>query len=427
MTERIYDKNGWFEIPANPLSRVGVFDYLGKSVGAEDSNAVYKVYRPAAELSRPETLNSFRLVPLVIDHAMLGKATPNSIPAEDKGVHGVIGDNVWFDSEKEMLYGNLKVFSDKAIQRTNRATIDLSLGYLAKYRKEPGVYKGQAYDYVQYDILGNHVADVGNNGRMGHEVSVLDTFNVTFDMKDCKVAVNQKWVDEMVAKFAPKKASDAGIFYAAMDEEIKKTENLTLEDVVALLKATGPKLATFDAKDDPNDDDDEWEPEFDAKGEPVMDEAGKPKMKKKVKADPNADPKDNETMDAKIKAAISATVTQMSATMDSAIAKAVAPFKAEIEQLKSAGGVKGVVTMIAERDKLAGDLSKFLGVFDHKEMTLAEVAKYGVDKLEIPSTAGQEFSSVRAWLHNRPVPTPTYGMDNRDKNGKSSVDAFIAS
>src|ERR1700761_1358150 len=97
MSARVSDTNGWYEIADNPLSRVGVFEYSGASIGAPDPNRMYKVYRPAEELADPETLNSFRLVPLVDNHRMLGKATPDSIPAEQYGVHGVIGDNVRYD------------------------------------------------------------------------------------------------------------------------------------------------------------------------------------------------------------------------------------------------------------------------------------------------------------------------------------------
>ena len=41
-TARRYDGNGWFEIAANPLSKVGVFPYTGASIGAPD---------PAAQLT----------------------------------------------------------------------------------------------------------------------------------------------------------------------------------------------------------------------------------------------------------------------------------------------------------------------------------------------------------------------------------------
>lgn len=34
MTKRQYDLNGWLEVKDNPISKVGVFDYLGFEIGA---------------------------------------------------------------------------------------------------------------------------------------------------------------------------------------------------------------------------------------------------------------------------------------------------------------------------------------------------------------------------------------------------------
>ena len=89
MTSRKLDENGYISIAANPISRVGVFEYLGSSLpGAEDPNKVYKVYRPEDALNNEETLESFKLVPIVDDHEWLGQ---EGTPAEQHGVHGSTG------------------------------------------------------------------------------------------------------------------------------------------------------------------------------------------------------------------------------------------------------------------------------------------------------------------------------------------------
>jgi hypothetical protein len=85
------DRNGFKEIKDNPLSKVGVFPYLGKEIpGAPDPTAIYYVYRPEEELAHPDCINSFKLLPWVDEHTLLGDL-PGAVPAEQKGVHGVIG------------------------------------------------------------------------------------------------------------------------------------------------------------------------------------------------------------------------------------------------------------------------------------------------------------------------------------------------
>ena len=47
-TARHNDANGFITIDANPISRAGVFEYLGSSIDPQaEPNKLYKVYRPA--------------------------------------------------------------------------------------------------------------------------------------------------------------------------------------------------------------------------------------------------------------------------------------------------------------------------------------------------------------------------------------------
>ena len=172
MSARIEDTNGWYEVKNNPLSKVGVFQYLGSEIGAPDPQRIYNVYRPASELSSKACLDSFKLLPLVDDHTMLGTVNGRKVtPAEKKGVHGVIGEDVSF--AKNTLRGNIKVFSDSLKTAIDYGKKELSLGYKCKYEPCQGVFDGQSYDYIQKDIRGNHLALV-QNGRMGKEVAVQD-------------------------------------------------------------------------------------------------------------------------------------------------------------------------------------------------------------------------------------------------------------
>lgn len=179
MSARRRDINRWFTVENNPLSKAGVFPYLGRSIGAPEPGRVYMVLRPPEELGDPETVASFRLLPFVDEHVMLGPEAEGFMPAEDKGVHGVIGEQTYWDPEDETLYGNLKVWSEKLAWDLDPKNPDrkreISCGYRCVYDFTPGVYKGVRYDAVQRVLRGNHLALV-QRGRMGPEVAVLDQF-----------------------------------------------------------------------------------------------------------------------------------------------------------------------------------------------------------------------------------------------------------
>ena len=198
ITERIYDHNGWFEVKNNPLSLVGVFPYAGVSLpGAPDSNRTYMVYRPADELASPECVDSFKLLPWIDNHIMLGSEDDGLTPAEQKGIQGVIGEDVYFTTENfpdGALVGNIKVFSEAMSTLIAAGKKELSCGYRCTYDWTPGVYNGVSYDCIQRNIRGNHLALV-NAGRMGSKVAVLDSedcFVFTVDAKDIDMAEENK-------------------------------------------------------------------------------------------------------------------------------------------------------------------------------------------------------------------------------------------
>ena len=229
------DTNGFFEVKNNPLSKVGVFDYSGAMIGAEDKSKIYKVYRPASELKAKECIDSFKLLPFVDDHTMLGK---DATPAEQKGVQGVIGEDVYF--KDGVLYGNIKVFSEALKSKIENGKIELSCGYRCSYVFEEGTYEGQKYEAIQKDIRGNHLALV-DEGRMGKEVAVLDSMVFTLDGKEIIMEEEIKKLQEALAaltekvsaltkdadekKAADKKAKDEeDAAKKAKDETVKKDE-----------------------------------------------------------------------------------------------------------------------------------------------------------------------------------------------------------
>ena len=98
----------------------------------------------------------------------------------------------------------------------------------------------------------------------------------------------------------------------------------------------------------------------------------------------------------------------------------------EISSLKG-GMTKSLLSEVAKRDELANKLSSFVGVFDHAEKTLGEVAAYGVEKLGIKCDKGQELAVLQGFLHNRSAkPEAGFALDSKEQGGKDNeIDAYI--
>lgn len=170
---KIIDHNNFWYIEKNPISKTGVFPYLGREIGYPglEPNKIYYVLRSEQELMSPEAIKSFELLPITKGHRMLGPQEQGLTPAEKIPQQGVVGEKVF--AEGDTLYANIKVTSEQAKNDINNGLKELSLGYFCQWAQESGDYKGQHYDFVQKNIRGNHLAIVPL-GRMGHDVRVMD-------------------------------------------------------------------------------------------------------------------------------------------------------------------------------------------------------------------------------------------------------------
>lgn len=174
---KVKDTNGFWEIKHNPISKVGVFPYMGRSISDDcEPDKVYYVYRPATTLAQSVDTWDNPPKPFINDHEMLGEGFSK---IDDRPVQGVIHNPVF---EDDVLYADISVYSESLKKKIEGGKKELSLGYFCKYRKEKGVYKGQAYDFVQEDMVGNHIALV-DNGRCGSDVKVFDS-KCTMDSLD---------------------------------------------------------------------------------------------------------------------------------------------------------------------------------------------------------------------------------------------------
>jgi hypothetical protein len=357
------DYNGYITVTDRPISKVGVFPYLGKSIGAPNPDRVYKVLRPLKELSNKETIESFKLVPLIDEHEMLGS---EATPAEKKGVQGTLGENVYF--KDNTLFGNLKVFSESLKNLIEGGKKELSLGYKCKYIFEEGEFNGEKYDAIQTEIRGNHIALV-EEGRMGKEVSVIDSK----ECFDCAV-----------------------ITFDTNDIIPNKGINMEKEELLALLKeALAPieeriaKIEAVESEEMKSEDEEKKAEDMETKSEG---EDQDPKADEEKKAE---DQEEGEVE--KLKAEI--------ATLKEKLAS---------QSGQDAAIKKSVMAEIAKRDRLADSLSKHVGAFDHRDMDLEGVVKYGLDKLELKADEGMEMATLNGYLAGAKVEIKATGMDKKE-------------
>lgn len=347
---RKYDLQNWFEVTDNPISKEGIFPYSGAQIKSPERDRIFRVYRPADELADPETLASFRLLPIIDDHEMLGAGFTST---DDRPIAGVIGENIRV--ERGTMLANLKIYSDALAEKLKAGKTELSCGYRCSYDFTPGFWNGQPYDVVQRQIRGNHLALV-DEGRMGPDVRVLDHMVFTADAKEI----------------------------SPVDEDMKK--------MLAELVARVAKLEAGEVGEKPTGDEDA--PPADEP--PVQDEDAPPVQDEDA---PPADEPPAEDEDAPA-------ATEEAKAMD-AMSKQIKALIAKVDKL-AARPVMDEATLVAttaRKTELAARIAQHVGVFDHSAMTLPQVQKYGVKKLGLKNIpAGQEGVALDAALQSRQIP-----------------------
>lgn len=211
------DINSYVEFKANPISKAGVFDYLGSQITLADGshpeplNKIYKVLR--SEETLKQAAESFELVPVIDDHTFLGSEDDGYTRPEAKGVQGVIANLKMKGGE---LLADVKVFSQRLINKIKDGKIDLSLGYRCSYKRESGVFNGEKYDFVQTDMIGNHLALVDNSRcdvALAMDSAGGEVFHVTLGDKEMTL-------DEVIEKLHE------------LTKEVQKLKGDTADEVV---------------------------------------------------------------------------------------------------------------------------------------------------------------------------------------------------
>lgn len=388
------DHNGYWYIEKNPISRTGVFPYLGKQISDElEPDKVYQVYRPAEELFSPEAMASFKLMPLVDEHTMLGK---DYTPAEQKGIDGVLGEKI--ERSGDMLTADIKIYSESLKDEIRNGKKELSMGYFCDYDLTPGTYKGQHYDAVQRNLRGNHIALV-DKGRMGREVRVMDkALNI---VKNCPVhdsisidkginkafknfngsdeaAVNKEnTMDrrEVIREIMAIAAKDPGEFKGGEEEKIKT------------ISALAEKLAYGDGKED--------KPESDNITTAVPEE----KTKTETKTE-NEEEEDAARCDAEPQA-VQGTRLEI---------KALPPEKDDVVKKAADMAAEKVSKNIYEMQELKARITPHIGEFDSSKMrSVADMADYALRKMG-KKAKGDKVAYLEGCLSEMKQERQLYGM-----------------
>lgn len=394
-SQRDIDQNGFITIARNPISRVGVFQYSGRSLPGADPSKIYNVLRPEEELAHPDTIKSFKMLPIINDHVMIGDGYGTA--PEEKGVHGSTGEDVTV--ENGVLYAPLRIFSQTLKALIAAGKKQLSAGYRCAYEKSSGVFNGQGYDYIQRNIRGNHVALV-QEGRMGPDIAVLDN-SMAFDHFDLALTkgedqmADEKKSDEI--KKDDKKSEDTGAGTAAEGAGEGKKE-MTLSEVCSHLKEIMPVIAKINKA--VSDAGMFGENGAGAQNEVLDKEDGEKKDGEKKGMDSDTKEKSGEQKEG----------------MDALDKRLAAVEKRSTKEL---------LAEVSARDKLVREVTPVVGTFDHAEMTATDVAAYALKKLEITAPAGHEQTALTAFLAGRKSNASSAGlaMDAKvfKKEGKLSA------
>jgi uncharacterized protein len=398
MDAREEDINGWVEIPDNPVMAVGVFPYLGKHIkGAPDPKKFYMVYRPEEEVIEAVESGSFRLLPWIDDHVMLGEGD-NLTPVEAKPIEGVIGEQIYYDGDSRQMKANLKVWTKTHEGRVDNGKRELSLGYRCRFDATPGTFEGVRYDYVQRTMRGNHLASV-NDGRSGPDIAVMDAADFSFitDSKEYQIMPKQQG---KVGAQSPKikKMSNilAGLLQFVQDEEDKpegerETDAGELAQLQELVEKAAPVIQAIGeigvvASGVAEEDIDEDEGIVLDNDDP--DKKGKPEAK-------TGDKPDGQAMDA--------------ADIQKAIARGIRAGVAQaMKGMQPVTDAKDVLADYRAAAKLAEQASQHIGnfdaVMDGADWSKQQVAEYVAKTAGIPCAKGSEIVAVEAWLHGRVAP-----------------------
>jgi hypothetical protein len=174
MTSRVITPEGFLQAPAT-LARTGIQLYRAREFGLDasgmDPDRIVRLHRPHEEVFNPESMASFENKPVIMG--------PHQTVTADNWSKIAIGDVHGIHCNGSLLGAQQMVIRDKAaIDDIQNGKKFLSNGYTFDLDLTPGTTgDGEAYDGVQRNIRGNHVAIV-DSPRGGSACRIADSDEV---------------------------------------------------------------------------------------------------------------------------------------------------------------------------------------------------------------------------------------------------------
>lgn len=246
---RTVDDNGFLHVAVSPVTKEQVAPYYGHEIPNHEelgfeSDVIYHGYRPASELSKPDTIQSLNGIPIQFEH----HADYANAPAKDTRIGSTGDDAKW---ESPYLTNSLHFHDAKAIDRIKDGSMrELSLAYRYTPVKKEGEFEGQHYDFVMTDINCNHVALV-EEGRAGHDVLVEDA-----QIKEKNTMADNAAIENAEKNLAQSildlhKAKEGNV----VDKDDTPATDGKLEALIEAIKANGDEDKYKDILNSAEDDD----------------------------------------------------------------------------------------------------------------------------------------------------------------------------
>lgn len=242
-------KDGFLAVRAK-AARAGVYDYAAFEVGGQERGFkaadTVKVYRPAEEVFAADSVASFLAKPVTNDH-------PNVPVTSENWKDHARGVNMGALRDGEYLAFDLVIMDGALIADIDAGKRELSNGYACVLDWTAGTTPdGLAYDAIQRQIRGNHIAVV-DRGRAGPGCRIKDSDGgKPFAACDANpAAISGLSIGETKMKIMLDglhvDLTDADAVKAAFDK-VKGDADKAIADSVTALDAEKAKVATLTAE-----------------------------------------------------------------------------------------------------------------------------------------------------------------------------------
>jgi hypothetical protein len=173
---RTIDKDGRMHISKTHISKASVNPYYGREIpGADalglDPDKIYRLFREPGELKKAAP--TFERNQILSKHVPVTTYDTMDEQEKKKLIVGAIGSDVEFNDP--YLDADVAIWDSKAIAGIETETVmEFSCSYHYVPVMTPGDYKGEHYDGIMTQIVGNHLAVV-ESGRAGSDVAAADS------------------------------------------------------------------------------------------------------------------------------------------------------------------------------------------------------------------------------------------------------------